>query len=48
MKKENKKNAPSLDTPVMCTELKDNEKIRVIKVGEVKAGEELFAIDIYK
>ena len=40
-----KKNAPSLDTPVMCTELKDNEKIRV---GEVKAGEELFAIDIYK
>ena len=43
-----KKNAPSLDTPVMCTELKDNEKIRVIKVGEVKAGEELFAIDIYK
>lgn len=43
-----KKNAPSLDTPVMCTELKDNERIRVIKVGEVKAGEELFAIDIYK
>ena len=43
-----KKNVPSLDTPVMCTELKDNEKIRVIKVGEVKAGEELFAIDIYK
>ena len=43
-----KKNVPSLDTPVMCMELKDNEKIRVIKVGEVKAGEELFAIDIYK
>lgn len=43
-----KKNVPSLDTPVMCTELKDNEKIRVIKVGEVKVGEELFAIDIYK
>lgn len=43
-----KKNAPSLDTPVICTELKDNERIRVIKEGEVKAGEELFAIDIYK
>lgn len=43
-----KANAPSLATPVMCTELKENQKIRLLKEGEIKAGEELFAIDIYE
>ncbi len=38
--------APSLVSPVICTELEDNQSIRVLKTGEIKAGEELFAIDI--
>lgn len=42
------KNAPSLASPVMCTELKDNQKIRLLNEGSIKAGEELFAIDIYQ
>ena len=28
--------------------LKDNQKIRLLNEGEIKAGDELFAIDIYE
>ena len=38
--------APSLVSPVLCTDLKDNQKIRMIKNGVVKGGEALFAIDV--
>lgn len=41
-----KEHAPSIATPVLCTELEDNQKIRLLKDGEIEAGEELFAIDI--
>ena len=41
-------NAPSLASPVLCTELEDNQKIRLLNEGEIKAGDELFAIDIYE
>lgn len=37
--------APSLTSPVLCTELADNQKIRLLKEGAIQAGEELFAID---
>ena len=40
-----KEHAPSLATPVLCTELKNNQKIRLLKEGNVQAGEALFAID---
>lgn len=43
-----KKNAPSIVTPVICTELSDNQKIRVLHEGNIKAGEALFAIDTYE
>ena len=39
--------APSLCSPVLCTDLDDNQKIRLLAKGEVKAGEPLFAIDAY-
>jgi PTS system D-glucosamine-specific IIC component len=42
------KNAPSLVSPVLCTELEDNQKIRLLKEGKIKAGEALFAVDIYE
>lgn len=42
-----KANAPSVTTPVICTELKDNQKIRLLKEGEIKAGEPLYAVDTY-
>lgn len=43
-----KSHAPSLASPVLCTELTDNQKIRLLKTGEIKAGEELFAVDTYE
>lgn len=38
-------NAPSLCSPVLCTELNENQRIRVIKEGEIKSGEALFAVE---
>lgn len=43
-----KKNAPSLVSPVICTELEEYQKIRLLKEGEIQAGEELFAVDFFK
>ena len=43
-----KANAPSVTTPVICTELKDNQKIRLITDGAIKAGEPLYAVDTYE
>lgn len=43
-----KENAPSIVSPILCTELEDNQKIRQIADGAVLAGEPLFAIDCYK
>lgn len=40
-----KSHAPSLATPMICPDLGDNQKIRLLKEGEIKAGEALFAID---
>ena len=41
-----KEHAPSMVSPILCTELEDNQKIRLLKEGTIKAGEGLFAIDI--
>lgn len=43
-----KENAPSIVTPVLCTELEDNQKIRLLKSGAIEAGEALFAVDFYE
>jgi len=40
-------NAPSLVSPILCTELEDNRKIRLLTDGKIQAGEPLFAIDTY-
>lgn len=40
-----KTHAPSTATPIICTELKKNQKIRLLKEGTVQAGDALFAID---
>ena len=42
-----KAHAPSLCSPILCTELEDNDKVRLLAEGEIKAGEPLFAIDRY-
>lgn len=41
-------NAPSMMSPVLCTELTENQKIRLLKEGEIEKGEGLFAVDIYE
>lgn len=43
-----KANAPSLVSPVLCTELEENQKIRLLKEGSITAGEALFAVDFYE
>lgn len=43
-----RKNAPSLVSPVLCTELGPNQKVRLLKEGRIEAGEALFAIDYYE
>ena len=40
--------APSICSPVICTELQDNQEIRLIANGEVKAGDPLFAVDTFE
>lgn len=40
-----KEHAPSLATPVLCTALKENQSVRIIKTGKIKAGEALFEIE---
>jgi len=41
-------NAPSLCSPILCTELEDNQKVRLLAEGEIKAGDPLFAVDVYE
>lgn len=41
-------NAPSMVSPILCTELEDNQKIRLLADGPVKIGDPLFAIDCYE
>ena len=44
-----KNNAPSIVSPVLATELdEDKQEVRLLKSGEIKAGEELFAVDFYE
>ncbi|OON85187.1 PTS glucose transporter subunit IIA [Oribacterium sp. C9] len=41
-----RKNAPSIASPVLCTDLDDSMNIRLLKTGNVSAGEDLIAVDI--
>lgn len=38
------KNAKSIVTPVICTQLEDNQTVKLVKTGQIKAGESLFVI----
>ena len=40
-----KDNAPSIASPIICTALNSNQQVRLIKTGEIKAGEAIIAID---
>ncbi len=43
-----KANAPSVMSPVICSEMEDNQKVRVVKTGDIQAGDTLFAVDFYE
>ena len=44
-----KANAPSVATPVLCTDVdEDKIDVRLVKAGEVKAGEPLFEVDFFE
>ena len=38
-------NAPSLCSPILCTEIEDNQRVRLLADGPIKAGESLFAVE---
>lgn len=40
-----KENAPSIVSPIVCMELKGNQKVRLITKGKIKAGDPLFAVE---
>jgi len=41
-----KANAPSIASPCICTALNSRQKVRLLKTGNIKAGEAIIAIDI--
>lgn len=41
-----KDNAPSITSPCICTALSSKQKVRLLKSGNIKAGEDLIAIDV--
>lgn len=41
-----KKNALSIASPILCTDLDDNMKVRLLKTGKVQKGEDVIAVDI--
>ncbi len=43
-----KANAPFTASPILCTELQENQKVRLLVQGRVKQGEPLFAVDMYE
>lgn len=43
-----KEQAPSMVSPVLCLDLKENQKVRLLKEGEIEAGEPLIAIEFYE
>lgn len=40
-----KAHAPSLASPILCTELGENQSVKLLKEGRIKAGEALFEVE---
>ena len=43
-----KNHVSSMESPVLCTEVQENQCIRLLNKGNIHAGEELFAVDIWE
>ncbi len=43
-----KEHAPFLSSPILCTELKDNQRLHLLVEGRVEQSEPLFAVDVYE
>ncbi len=43
-----KKNAASIVSPILCTEMEDNMDVRLLNAGDVKVGDPLIAVDYYE
>jgi len=41
-------NASSIVSPIICTDLQDNQSVRLLREGSVRMGDALFAIDRYE
>ena len=40
-----KKGEPLMKIDILCTEIEDNQRVRLLANGEIKAGEPLFAVE---
>lgn len=38
--------APSIVSPIICTDLEDGQEVRLLHTGDIKAGEPLLEVDI--
>lgn len=43
-----KSNAPSIVSPILCTDLDENARVRLVNSGDIKAGDDLLAVDFYE
>ncbi len=43
-----RQHAPSLASPIVCTELDENSQVRLLHSGPIKAGEDLFQVQVGK
>ena len=43
-----KNHVSSMESPVLCTEVQENQRVRLLNKGNIHAGEELFAVDIWE
>ncbi len=43
-----KNNAPSITSPILCTEVEDNMDVRLVNAGDVNVGDALIAVDYYE
>lgn len=41
-------NAFSVVSPILCTELENNQKVRPLKEGSIQVGEAIFVVDVYE
>ena len=43
-----RENELNVITPIIVSDMSDNQRIRILKTGKIEVGEGLFAVDLYE